>query len=342
MGSTDVIGMPARLSVGRRADNWQRRLTLPAPSGTRFLQHGADNEVLLLAKNGVYRIEGDLIEATEQPSLYGVELPTETKGPIVHLGPDETPNIVGQVAVAANRDSSDIALYKHGMLTVMRPDAEGMYAVTQKHKIGESEERLLLAASGGTLLVGREDGRLQLFDSESLEKSHEFRPEARNQPRFVSAAPGGRWFAVVYQHGRIVLVDAEKGRTIRRSIVGQGDVSGATFFRNGNLFVADRTNRVTEYTMEPLRRVNSYAPKLELFERVYRYAITPLYWLLPKPAELNNTILFLLTEKQTLGLSQNLSAAQERVNPWAPVWSSLAFIVAVLAAACVYIERSEF
>ena len=88
-----------------------------------------------------------------------------------------------------------------------------------------------------------------------------------------------------------------------------------------------------------------YAPKLGFMQWGYRYGILPLYTVFPKPGELDKTLDWLLSGRKTTaptGSSTDLTAARQTLHPWAPVWSSFAFAVVVLAVGCVYIEYREF
>ena len=87
-------------------------------------------------------------------------------------------------------------------------------------------------------------------------------------------------------------------------------------------------------------------PPLTTMESVYRYVIRPIYAVFPKPGELDNSISYLLTERETIDLGgpgrDDLSAAQLKIDPWAPVWSSLMFVLVMLGIACVYLKRQDF
>jgi hypothetical protein len=59
---------------------------------------------------------------------------------------------------------------------------------------------------------------------------------------------------------------------------------------------------------------------------------------------LDKTVQYLLSGKETaeMGEGGDLSAAQKELEPWRPVWSSLAFMAVVLALGCWYLERQDF
>jgi hypothetical protein len=54
---------------------------------------------------------------------------------------------------------------------------------------------------------------------------------------------------------------------------------------------------------------------------------------------------YLLTEQETVSIGRNqedLGAAQIKLDPWGPVWSSTAFVIVVLLLSCIYIQRQDF
>jgi len=80
-------------------------------------------------------------------------------------------------------------------------------------------------------------------------------------------------------------------------------------------------------------------------ELVYYYSILPIYWIFPKPGELDNTVQYFLTGKRTTDMGMfrgDVAQRREDLHPWRPVRSGLAFVGVVLLLACVYIERQEF
>ena len=343
MGDFGAMGIGPKLSVGRRADDWRRTESVTAPSDIKAIHVDAAGEVLLISTEGVFRIAGELSQDEEQPTLFGVELPAQQQSPFISLGPAQPLELDGRnTSIAVNRDTGQIAIFHRGQLRILALEEEDSYRIAHEFSLGNPQDRLLLAFAGNSLCVAHAKGIVEIRDPETGEIRHTIRPEATNQPRFVSAAPGGRYFAVTYQHRRIAVVDAEQGRSVPHRLTGQGDISAAEFNPQGELLVADRTNRVTVYDVSSLRRLKVFAPRQDMLERSYRYAILPLYWLLPKPGELSHTVYYLLTQRKSAGMSTDLASPQKAIDPWAPVLSSLAFVAVVLAVACVYLERSDF
>ena len=126
---------------------------------------------------------------------------------------------------------------------------------------------------------------------------------------------------------------------------GQGDISAVSFSPENTLLVVDRAKRVSEYDCATFDQKASFAPALTALEIAYYYAVVPIYTVFPKPGELDNTIQYVLKKEETTDLGMqtgNLQAKRVRLRPWAPVRSSLIFMIVVLAAACLYIERQDF
>src|SRR6185503_11113347 len=111
----------------------------------------------------------------------------------------------------------------------------------------------VLSLAGKHLLVGREDGRVQAFDAATLKVLKEWKPEGVNPPRFIDVAPDGRWFSIVFHTGRLWLFDAEKNELRHANVTGQGSISAANFTPTGHLLVVDRTDRVSEYSLSPIK-----------------------------------------------------------------------------------------
>ena len=90
---------------------------------------------------------------------------------------------------------------------------------------------------------------------------------------------------------------------------------------------------------------SAWQGQLPLAEKIYRYALHPLYTVFPKPSQLNETVTYVLTsnESKSGGIRlDNGNGGPQKLDVWGPVWSNLAFLVVVLAIACVVIYRKDF
>jgi len=333
------------LTVGPRSQDWAVVSGVSASLGTLDLLCEADGRILVVSSLDLYRLVGDPKEESQSVRVFGFSLPLPGRDPFVAVGPDPGLGLLRPAKAAVNRDTGELAVYRRGRLTVLRKNAQDRYERRLEQKLADDYRGdVALAFGGDTLLVGREDGQVIAVDAKSLEVRRTFTVEGKNQPRFVTAAPGGKHFAVVFHHGALWIYDRRADSMTRPPVTGQGDISCCFFPSASQALVVDRTARVTEYEWPDWRATRRCAPPLSLLERVYRYAILPLYTVFPKPGELDKTVQYLLSGKETaeMGEGGDLSAAQKELEPWRPVWSSLAFMAVVLALGCWYLERQDF
>ncbi|MCY2988233.1 MAG: ABC transporter permease subunit [Planctomycetota bacterium] len=333
------------LQVGPRQKEWQAVSGGTASLGTRALLREADGRILVVSSLGLYRLVGDPKAVAPHIKLFGFSIPAPASDPFVSIGPDPAVAVLGAAAAAINRDTGELAIYSRGLITLLRTNQAGRYERRLEHKLGpENPGAAVLAFGGDTLLVGRDDGQIIAYDAQTLEPRQAFAVEGQNQPRFVTAAPGGRTFAVVFHHGTLWIYDRDADELFRPPITGQRDISGCVFPAPDRVLVADRATRVTQYELPTWQVLHRYSPPLSLVETIYRYALSPLYTVFPKPGELDKTVQYLLSGKETAGSDSrgDLATAQQSLHPWRPVWSSLAFMVVVLACGCLYLERQDF
>ncbi len=331
-------------NVGERANDWEATTAITAPTGTLAMFPEENGDVVIAASLGLYRLVGDPSKKQEPAKAFGWTIPFSARSPFKSVSP-EAPVLLTQPSMAAiNPATHELALYTRATVTIVRKGDDGQYIVERTHTLdGEEQQPAVIGVGGSTLIVGRDDGRLQILDATTFEMHHEFQPEGPNQPRFIKASPDGRWFAIVFHNGNLWLYDAESQEFEKAAVAGQGDISVATFSSDNQLFVGDQTVRLSRYELPSLKLIRRYSPKLEWLARGYRYGVVPLYNIFPKPGELDKTFQYLLSGKETeSGNRSDLSASQQTLDPWTPLWSSALFTLVMLVAACVYIEWQEF
>jgi DNA-binding beta-propeller fold protein YncE len=247
------------------------------------------------------------------------------------------------LAFALNVATGEIAVRSQNTVTVLERNSEGMYTKKRESEIAGGESAVL-AFSGSTLLAGLSDGRVLILDATTLEVKQELSPAGETPPRFAFAAPNGRWFMVLFHNRELWLFDTRAGKPANVSFRGQGDISAAAFSGNDRILVTDRSNRVTSYQLDPFQTEDRRAPALTPIERVYHYAIVPIYTVFPKPGELDNIVSYLLTDQETVAgpNSEDLSQRRIKIDVYGPVWSSLAFLTVVLTFTCLYVRRTDF
>lgn len=342
-GPVNIV--PQVTALGRASNNWDNVRGAAAPVGTFALFREPEDTALVVSNLGVYRLTRDPTTKLQPPRVFGMTLPLATSSPFTNVLATDSVQFSSPARAAYHAPSQRLVIYSQGELTTLRRNAALKYEVVKQRKLdAEESESVALATTDKQVLVGRTDGRLQLLDIGTLEEVSTITPERASTARFVTASDDGH-FAVVFHNGKLWKYDRAESQWGRVGIWGQGDISAATYDGN-DLIVADYTSRISVYDPE-LKLTERYAPTLNYLQWIYYYIIRPAYTLLPKPGELGKTLQYLLTGKETADTGDQQSgdavtAMQARLNPWAPVWSGVLFMVVVLGATCVYFERQEY
>ena len=331
-------------AVATRGDRFEPTSPLTAPMGSLKFLREPTGKILLVSSLGLSRIAGDPLAKQEPVKVFGFSLPIPGGGPFQIVNPDPPVLLTQPADAAIHPTSGEVALYSRGKITILAP-YKNKYELKSEHKLdGKDQQAAVLAIAGKHLLVGREDGRVQAIDRATMQNVGEWNPEGRNPPRFIDASKDGRWFSIVFHTGRLWLFDAEKGEIQKPIVAGQGTISAANFSPDGQLLVVDRTDRVSEYSLTPLRLEKRFVPNSGLLLNTYRWGLVPLYTIFPKPGALDETFDYFLsgTETEKGGGDSDLTGAHRVIDPWGPLWSSGLFTLVVLAIACAYIEWQEF
>jgi hypothetical protein len=237
--------------------------------------------------------------------------------------------------------SGDLAVYHSGTLSYLRRDKDGTYRRGAERKLEGADELAALALAGTSIVVARQDGRVLVLGSADLKTRNELRPAGKSEPYLAAATPNGRWFAVLFHSGKLVLLDADGNQAASLG----NSVSAVAFEGNDNVLVADRGTRVTKYSLGPLGVVDRRQPALDMLQTTYRYFILPFYTIFPKPGELGNVVNYLLTKQKTVvpdgPMATDLRQARVSIDIYGPIWSSLAFVAVMLGVTCVYVCRMD-
>jgi ABC-type transport system involved in multi-copper enzyme maturation permease subunit len=338
-----------RLQVGLRGEDWRVRTSVEVPVGTSELFVGPGGEILIAGVGGVHRFEGDAAKETKTFKLFGLDLTPKVIGSkFVPVSPEGSSDWGSPFAAAMRITDGSIIIRERKRLLSLNREADSSGA-TSKYTVAselnlDTTEAIALAFAGKTVLVASNDGRVRVLDADTLAPRSEFHPFGDNPPRAAVASPDGRWFAVVSHNRRLWLYDTQQQKPAPFNIVGQGDISAAALAADNRLFVADRFQRVTEYKLDPFLVERHFEPESQMLEKVYRYVVDPLYLVLPKPAELDNVVSYLLTKQETAPMGEESDLRTDRVviDIWSPIWSNLGFLVVVLSCGCFYFWRKDF
>lgn len=333
------------LCTAERSSGWKRVNGPPGPAGASHLLVHPAGDLLVVARDGVHRLQGSAGPRAGPVNLFGFKIPVPGASAFQPVGPDDARSLFGRnPGVAIDESNGDLVVWHRGKLAVLARDAGGRYQ--RKVEVDNAADcySALVAINSTIVVVGYDDGRVRVFDRARLQVTAEWRLEGENLPAEIVAAPGGRWFMIRYHHGRVWLVDAKTLTRSRPRFAGQGDLSALAFSGPDRVWLVDRGRRATEYTLDPVGRERQMQPRSDVLDRVYRYGIRPLYTVFPKPGELDNVVTYLLTKQETLSAEPtgDLRTTRVRLNVWEPVWSSLAFLVVMLGLTCFYVSRADF
>ncbi len=348
VGNNGFFRSGSSLRLGKEIDGWAQAEGPALPEGTFELLPDPRGRLLAVTSTGIEELSGDL-ETKQNLKVFFMEIPQSLGKPFRFAGPEPALKLASPTAAAVNFQTADVVIYSRGKLMLLSRQGDD-YALmkTVDVQTDDEEQGAAVAWGGTTVLLALGDGRVLDYQTPTLELRGQYQPEERSQPRFACASPDGKWLAVVFHNGRLHLLDATQGEDAGMRLAdvnGQGDISAVSFTPENSLLVADRAQRVTEYQLDSGEVKRSIAPALTGLEIAYYYVVIPIYTVFPKPSELGNTVQYVLKGQETTDmglLGGDLQAKRPRWRPWAPVRSSLIFMLIVLAAACLYIERQDF
>lgn len=341
----------SRLLVGHREQDWQRESAGQAPTPIHSLCVDPQGRVILVGYDHIYEFTGESVEMSPAQEWIVNQL-----SGFIKFGNNEAfrelrPEIEewkAPFATAMDATTGALAVYSDGMLSVLERDENGAYQVAiERDHIAEEKKSALLALTAEHLVFAHESGRVSLHDRGSLDEVATFEPFTDEHPQQAAASPNGRWLAVLSEDRNAWVYDVREQVDRSDSVPGQGDLHAIAFDDQNQLIVADRTSRVRVLASETMQIKRELAPPLDIAEISYRYLIQPLYFLLPKPGELNQVVNHLLTQSDSeLESDQSdrdpFSDSSENVDLWAPFWSNLAFLVTILGYACWHVSRRDY
>jgi len=298
-------------------------------------------EVIVAGSQGIYRLEGDLTAKQKDINFFGVHVPLpERGGRFANVGPKL--QLRPLASAAMHPVSGEVALFDGLKLLLFARQEDGKYKQVAGHSF-EAKRDGKVALAVDQVFLTTDTGEVLRFDKQ-FKPQLSLATKTRSAADAVAVSDDGTYLAVVARDGQLALFDTKKAEPISLSLAGQGDIS-AVAFQDQDLLVVDRLTRVTRYRLTDLKRETQLDPPMNMAERIYRYALHPLYTVFPKPGQLNETVSYVLTPKETTAGAIRIddrNAPRPEVDVWGPVWSNLVFLVVVLAVSCAYVARKDF
>ena len=358
----------SNVSVGNQANGWRREKTVKAKRNSKalFLHNGVP---AVVADGGVFPVELDATktEPKKGGTIFGIinipALPTagEEEKPEEERFSGDLGPLPTDARVAHDASSNTIYVYGEDKLRVWSLDEENLFQQTKEIELDISKVSHLKAA-GGIVVVESFHSRqaepenendtevaapaasepkfsvgLRIYD-QSLELKGEVTTNNDNELSQLEVSHDGKFAAFLFEDDKLEVFDLSESS--KRVPVDRGTVTGIGFDENA-LLVSDAGDQITKYTLPEFKSTEKITPTLPIVKRVYRYAIRPIYLVFPKPAELQNTMQYLFTGKDTVEIN-NGQGTTVKLNPWQPVISNSIFIGVMLLIGCVYVFRQDF
>lgn len=334
------------VASGKRSENWKHVEGPAAPLSSVAMLAEPDGSPLVLTNYGVQRVAEQIHTEDPPVKILGFAVPLQTRGPLTEAGPTPPQTWSRPLTAAIDASTKHLYVYSNGVLQRLERTSGNRYAVRAKETIiSDGERRIHLAAAGNVVVVTKRDGSVKLYDGTSLKERGEFIPEPRIRPEMVAGSPDGKYAALLNRSGQLWLLDVATDKWSQPTqIRGQEDISAIAFTPESKLLVCDRTNRVLEYELPSFKIGRQFAPPVDLQQLSYRYVMLPVYTLFPKPGEFYKTVEHVLkkAEKKDAQPRPKRVGEADEPSPWAPVWSSAAFMAVMLALGCLYMQWQEF
>ena len=264
----------------------------------------------------------------------------------VRIGPRDPVSIRSAERVDYSIPRDEFVVYQNGTIKVYRAVDDGyqQYASLELDLGFDKNMTTQIAFAGDTILLAFGNGKIITVDAAQLAERNEYQPESRSAIQQVGGSPSGRYFLVLYRNGNLWMLDTENPEQMRKaSVIGQGEISTFAFGGNDQLWVSDNTDRATEYDLSTGAKEIRLTPTGGWIERTYRMALRPFYKVCPKPGEFYKVVTHLsssgdTTENEDVDLNKTLQAS----DPWSPLWSGLAFMLAMLGLGCLVFQFKDY
>lgn len=261
------------------------------------------------------------------------------------IGPDRPTSIRSANHVDYSYVRDEFASYQRGKLIVFRADGDRYNQhATLKINLGfDKNMTCRLAYQGDTVLLAFGNGKVITVDAEKMVEKNEYQPESRSAIEEVGGSPDGQHFAVLYRNGNLWMLDSNNDQEMHKAdVTGQGQVC-AFAFGPENLWVSDNTDRATRYPTSGGSVEQRLAPSGNWIQKMFRFGLRPFYKACPKPGEFYKVVTHLSSSGDTeANADVDLNETIQSSDPWAPLWSGLAFMFTMLAIGCLIFQFKDY
>lgn len=345
------VGPPV-LVAGYREDDWERQPLGRLPAMVRAIHRDGDGRLILPGQNAIYEYVGQ----TEKERKRADFLNGVTRGLLGggrafrEVQAKGMPDFGKGFESAMHPSSHDVYMLGDGKVCRMERGDDDVFSVTQEASI-DSDERGVIAAGGNVCIIALRGGRILVFDAKDLSLLSDSGPQSEVSPRLLVASPEGGRLALLTHSQMALIWDGATGEQLQRTAL-DGKTIGAIAFRdNGALLASDGRLAVMEYDGSQLTASQRWAEQPSFSYTFYDYFVLPVWSILPKPAELDGFIPYVMDSEQIPddgpplrdeGDSDSLEQEDDQFDAWGIVRANAAFICILLVIGCVYVIRRDY
>lgn len=338
----------ANIVVGTESAGWERDRQIGAPrNATKLMRH--NGQLITLADGGVFRLSLNANSGGSEPAeqginIFGLNIPAPAKKQPHENISEGLDSLASNSMVAYDESKGDIYVYgSHAIRRISEKD--GVFREAARQVRDPMQVTHIAAQQGVVTLAVRQDDvtDLHVLSGQSFEEERVLHTNDDGDLRRLAMSSDGRWIACLFEDDELTLFDLDQGDTqVDTPIPTQGSITSAQF-EVDSLVVVDVNDRIRTVSLPDMKTQDLLKPQLPVLRTLYRYLVNPVYLVCPKPAELQNTMRYALTGKDTEkveGLGPGVRTV--KMDPWQPLLSNSLFIAFMLVTGCIYVYRQDF
>lgn len=329
-------------------------------SGPELPQQVADlimikGDTIAVTRSGLYRLNWKNYDINKVGKSFLKFLPSlsdfEQVSPVATEDADDEDadkvprfSITNNTSASPTRDGNGLIIYSSGRIWLLGYVEQKFVVQHTLEMEGEKSTPALVLADDEFSVVARDSQPIVIYKPGLVEPRSIELPADQNI-RHIAWIPATKKFSVVTHLGDLFQVDCESGEVAIIRNAYSRKVTTVTWVDAQHVLLGVKPNRVVLLNLETGATEKSYYPELRTFEKVFNWAVHPIYLVNPKPAALDDAMSYILSGNKTASLdvvTVDMEQAQVEYDFWTPIISNIAFVVVMLTIACVYVARKEF
>ena len=312
------------------------------PTGTRRIRL-FDDTLYALSDRGVFRFDSSALEvSTEKDNaiLNWMESVLPTRKDAFTRVTDSFWDAPDPQDFYFDTSRETLVCLFDGRVQVLTKQNDGLFGTGDREPQEVSSEEDFsgrLAVSGDHILViedNRQPRIAPLNDPEGWSTID--MEEIDAELVFAASKPGQFWCLDESRH--LWRIDAEAATAELPAFDGQSRIESLQLLSDGRLLIAYDVNRLGIWDAQSTNSESVADPKQSVMERIFRYAIHPLFLINPKPAALDNVVVSALMAD---GDFEFPGVNEADIDNWTPIWTNLLFVSVMLGVACIMLYKQD-